>query len=211
LVGELPTLSNLTTVLHLVTQLLHVPASAIDGIRAVAYLLDHVKTTSFKAEFRSTVLPSLSETVANHVVASISLHIASLQDSIIAALLPDITSTRDSVNLLEGKLNILDTLHQHLATNGTDGSCVDLTTLERVKNAVDLVNLSLTDVNMSIDVLLPSLNAMQSQVNSLHKHLTRQTPVIPQGTPPLPPVRLYSDATKTPPPIPSGSGSPGQG
>ncbi|KAI6026581.1 hypothetical protein BKA83DRAFT_74666, partial [Pisolithus microcarpus] len=82
LVGELPTLSKLTTVLHLVTQLPHVPASAIDSIRAIAYLLDHVETTSFNVEFQNTVFPSLSETVANHVIASISLHIASLQDSV---------------------------------------------------------------------------------------------------------------------------------
>ncbi|KAI5982881.1 hypothetical protein EDD15DRAFT_2490324 [Pisolithus albus] len=221
-VGDPPSLRNLTTALHFIAQLPHVPASAIDGIKAVAFLLDHVKTASHEAELQNSVLPSLSETVANHVIASISPHIASLQDSatklqhgnphppqqplpngsseqIIAALLPDIASTRNSIKQLEGKLNILDTLHQHLATNGTVGSCADTTTLERIETAVDSVNLCLTDVNMSIDILVPSLTATQSQVNALHKYMTSQNPATPQGPVTSLPARSYSDVAKTPP------------
>ncbi|KAI5990957.1 hypothetical protein EDD15DRAFT_2369333 [Pisolithus albus] len=170
--------------LHLVAQLPNVPASAIDSIRAIAYLLDHIDTTTLNAEFQNTVLPSLSETVANHVVASISPHIATLQDSVtklqsgtpqqpnpdhasdqtIAALQLDVTSTRDSIKQLEGKLSILDTLHQHLATSGMAVPHSDLSTVEWIETAVDPVHSSLMDVNLSIDVLLPSLNAMQTQV-----------------------------------------------
>ncbi|KAI5992804.1 hypothetical protein EDD15DRAFT_2442092 [Pisolithus albus] len=215
-VGEPLTLSKLSTALHLVAQLPSVPASAIDGIRAIAYLLDHVNTITLSEEFQNTVLPSLSETVANHVVASISPHIATLQDSVtklqsgtpqqpnpdhasdqtIAALQLDVTSTRDSIKQLEGKLSILDTLHQHLATSGMVAPHSDPSTVERIETAVDLVHSSLTDVNLSIDVLLPSLNATQTQVNTLHKHLTSHPPTPSQGpTPrqPLPqPARLYT-------------------
>ncbi|KAI5981263.1 hypothetical protein EDD15DRAFT_2204186 [Pisolithus albus] len=222
--GARPTTSNLSTALLFIAQLPHLPAPALDGIRAVAYLLDTVETDSLTAEIQNTLQQTLSESVTKHVVASISPHVASLQDSVtklhpdapnsqqtspthadnqaLAALLPDVKATHESVNQLKEKLSILDSLHQYLATTTPS----DLTTpLEQIESMVNTVNLGLTDVNMSIDVLLPSLNATQSQVNSLHEHLVSHPPTPPQTTLGLaapPPTRLYSDAAKSPPTAP---------
>ncbi|KAI6001327.1 hypothetical protein EDD15DRAFT_2516474 [Pisolithus albus] len=76
-----PTVGSLTTALFLVAQLPNVPASAIDGVRAVAFLLEKVGATKLMTEIENTLRTTLSETITNHVVAAISPHIASIQDS----------------------------------------------------------------------------------------------------------------------------------
>ncbi|KAI6034483.1 hypothetical protein PISMIDRAFT_123481, partial [Pisolithus microcarpus 441] len=81
--GTEATIDRLSTALHLIAQLPSVPASALDGIRAVAFLLEKIGTSNLINEIQNTLCPSLSEMLTNHVIAAISPHIASLQDSTI--------------------------------------------------------------------------------------------------------------------------------
>ncbi|KAI6118266.1 hypothetical protein F5141DRAFT_1264222 [Pisolithus sp. B1] len=220
-IGILPTPACLTTALFQVTQLPHVPASAVDGIRAVAFLLEKVEVNSLVSELQKALPPTISETVANHVIASILPHIASLQDAASKLSTPDrtstdnthnppqaassqadheltpqITSIHESVNQFQEKLSILNAIHQHLAiTNTTIETEALAATVDWLENLVETVNFNLNDTSNAINVLAPSLEATQFQINSLHKHLT--VPPLAQPEQPQPQSsRLYSDAVK---------------
>ncbi|KAI5993019.1 hypothetical protein EDD15DRAFT_2367813 [Pisolithus albus] len=220
-IGIIPTPARLTTALFQVAQLPHVPASAIDGIRAVAFLLERVEANSLVSELQKALPPTISETVANHVVASISPHIASLQDAAtklslptrtqtddspnpsqatanqaVSELTPQITSIHKSLNQFQEKLSILDAIHQHLAITNTSAETEALgATVDRLENLVETVNFNLNDTSNAINILAPSLEATQSQINSLHKRLTTPPQAQPAQTQSQT-TRSYSEAVK---------------
>ncbi|KAI6003076.1 hypothetical protein EDD15DRAFT_2192467 [Pisolithus albus] len=86
--GTETTTERLATALFQIAQLPNVPATAIDGIRAVAFLLEKAGTTALVTEIHNTLRTSLSETITNHVIASISPHVASIQDAALALKSP---------------------------------------------------------------------------------------------------------------------------
>ncbi|KIK20585.1 hypothetical protein PISMIDRAFT_105479, partial [Pisolithus microcarpus 441] len=131
--GTEPTTDTLSTALFQIAQFPNVPASAIDGIRAVAFLLEKVDATALSLDIQNTLRTSLPETITNHVIAALSPHIASLQDSALALkhpipppprltppqddAPPDITPSPAPAQALEDLLPHVKSIHTTLVTS----------------------------------------------------------------------------------------------
>lgn len=231
-IGVEATLDRLTTALFQVAQFPNTPAPTIDGIRAIAYLLESAKVPSLIAEVQNSLPPSLGETIANHVIASISPHVASLQDSahklstptpspsqpgdqtsdsnpsdrvanqVIGAVLPHISSIHTTIDKIHETVTHLETTHKH-PTTATDGR--PPTSLNAALERTDLLA---DEVNLGLTLVANAIDTLLPSLDTAQSQInslhdyTNPHPQ-PQGArDATPAARSYSEAVKSAPPPP---------
>ncbi|KAF8835424.1 hypothetical protein BDN67DRAFT_984634 [Paxillus ammoniavirescens] len=193
--GEDFTLASAAIILLHITQIPKLPLIAKEAIRAVAFILEHVSSSKLAANLQNQLQASLVDSVTKHVIVALS---------------PHFTQLHGSAEDLQDKVAALEKLWKDTEAKEVIAQGLLSTSMDHTEEAADGLLNSLKDIKNIIDILTPSLESTQSQINALHLHLTSTpTPLVPshphphshpsdtpstQSSPP--PTHCYSDALR---------------
>ncbi|KIK12151.1 hypothetical protein PISMIDRAFT_18943 [Pisolithus microcarpus 441] len=212
-----PSIDRLTTALFHIAQLPNVPASAIDGIQAVGFLLEKVGTMALSTEIQNMLHTSLTETITNHVIAVISPHVASMQDTVLALKLPSplappMTSTQ-SKTLPSPTPDSAPALTPDDLLPHVDSICTSVNTIQEKMPLLEAIHkhLVVTGSGDTLASISTSLDRTEMLVDNVGAGLTLVTEVVNTLLPSLDSTQTQMDILQgclTSPPPPQTTQSP---
>ncbi|KIK12159.1 hypothetical protein PISMIDRAFT_18936 [Pisolithus microcarpus 441] len=215
--GINPSINRLTTALFHIAQLPNVPASAIDGIWAVGFLLEKVGATVLSTEIQNMLCTSLTEMIINHVIAAISPHVAFMQDTVLALKLPSplappMTSTQ-SETLPSPTLDSAPALTPDDLLPHVESICTLVNTIQEKMPLLEAIHkhLVVTGSSDTLASISTSLDCMEMLVDDVGAGLTLVTEVVNTLLPSLDSTQTQMDILQghlTSPPPPQTTQSP---
>ncbi|KIK76206.1 hypothetical protein PAXRUDRAFT_51592, partial [Paxillus rubicundulus Ve08.2h10] len=152
LMGEDLNLESAATILLHITQIPKLPLIAKEAICAVAFILGHVLSSKLAADLQNQLQASLVDSVTKHVIVALSPHFAQLQGSA-----EDLQDKIVALAKLQKDTEVKEVIAQGLLSASMD--CTE-------EEADGLLN-SLKNIKNIINILTPSLESTQSQINAL--------------------------------------------
>ena len=155
--GEHLSNDKLILTLFHITQYPGIPRTAIEGLRAVALLLEEGATPKPLDESIQQFKEAISTSLTAHVIAALSPQVA-------AILTTSETLKANVTDIIQAKKAFIE------ETQRTPESATAAAT--RAEEAADAVLSSIGDVKNAIELLAPSLNATQDSINTMARTIT---------------------------------------
>ncbi|KAG2135956.1 hypothetical protein DEU56DRAFT_947116 [Suillus clintonianus] len=162
--------SLILTILH-ITQYTGIPRIVIEGLRAVAILLEDVLLSGAPTESPThQISESFSTLISTQIIADLT---TSLSTHVIAAISPQIATILTASESLKSNIDDLAKLNNALEVNSkhANENPSAMAAATRAEQTADAVMNSITDVKKAIESLTPSISATQSSIKQISQDL----------------------------------------
>ncbi|KAG1728961.1 uncharacterized protein EDB91DRAFT_1312874 [Suillus paluster] len=164
--------SLVLTILH-ITQYTGIPRTAIEGLRAVALILeDSIKTRPEEALSVQQLMDSLSTSLSAQLVADLS---NTLSSHVIAAISPQVVNILTASETLKSNVDAIAKFKAVIEENSKEDNSSASAAATCAELAADAVLSSITDVKNAIDSLTPPPSAVQPATSKSYSAVTQQS------------------------------------